>query len=149
MKSLAKVARLETLACDAGWRNYHFVKLTTDEGIVGWSEFDEGFGSPGVGAIIERLAARVIGQPAGDHERIYAELYAATRPGAGGVVAQAMGAIENALLDAKAKLLGVPCYELLGGKVRDRIRLYWSHCATWRINHPAYYKPPIADLDGT
>jgi L-alanine-DL-glutamate epimerase-like enolase superfamily enzyme len=44
-----KVERIETLHCDAGWRNYHFVKLTTDSGIVGWSEFDEGFGSPGVG----------------------------------------------------------------------------------------------------
>ena len=59
-----------------------------------------------------------------------------------------MGAIENALLDAKAKGLGVPVYELLGGKIRDRIRVYWSHCATWRINHPSYYKPAITDLDG-
>ena len=42
-----KVNSLEILRCDAGWRNYHFLKLTTDEGIVGWSEFDEGFGSPG------------------------------------------------------------------------------------------------------
>jgi L-alanine-DL-glutamate epimerase-like enolase superfamily enzyme len=148
MKVTTKVTRIETLACDAGWRNYHFLKLSTDDGIVGWSEFDEGFGSPGVGTIIEQLAARVVGQAVGEHERIYADLYAATRPGSGSVVAQAMGAIENALLDAKAKLLGVPCYELLGGKVRDRIRVYWSHCATWRINHPAYYKPPISDLDG-
>jgi galactonate dehydratase len=143
-----KVTALETLHADAGWRNYHFLKLTTDAGIVGWSEYDEGFGSPGVGAIIERLSERVIGQPAGDHERIYADLYCATRPAAGSVVGQAMGAIENALLDAKAKSLGVPCYELLGGKVRDRIRVYWSHCATWRINHPTYYSPPITDLDG-
>ncbi len=37
-----KVADLAILRCDAGWRNYHFLKLTTDEGIVGWSEFDEG-----------------------------------------------------------------------------------------------------------
>src|SRR4029453_18456667 len=43
-----KVKAIETLACDAGWRNYHFLKLTTEEGVVGWSEFDEGFGSPGV-----------------------------------------------------------------------------------------------------
>src|SRR6476661_7838404 len=143
-----KVTSIETLACDAGWRNYHFVKVGTDDGIVGWSEFDEGFGSPGVATVIERLAPRVVGQPPGEHERIYAELYCATRPGSGGVVAQAIGAIENALLDAKAKSLGVPCYELLGGKVRDRIRVYWSHCATWRINHPAYYKPAITDLDG-
>ena len=143
-----KVKSIETLACDAGWRNYHFVKLTTDTGIVGWSEFDEGFGAPGVGTVIERLAARVVGQPVGAHERVYAELYCATRPAAGGIVALAMGAIENALLDAKAKGLGVPVYELLGGKIRDRIRVYWSHCATWRINQPAHYKPAITDLDG-
>ena len=86
-----KVKAIETLACDAGWRNYHFVKLTTDDGIVGWSEFDEGFGSPGVGTVIERLAPRVVGQQVGEHERIYAELYCATRPGSGGVVAQAHG----------------------------------------------------------
>jgi L-alanine-DL-glutamate epimerase-like enolase superfamily enzyme len=143
-----KVTRVETLACDAGWRNYHFVKLTTDAGIVGWSEFAEGFGSPGLATIIDKLATRVVGKTVGEHERIYADLYGATRPAAGGVIAQALGAIENALLDAKAKALGVPCYELLGGKIRDRIRLYWSHCATWRINHPNFYKPAITDLDG-
>jgi galactonate dehydratase len=143
-----KVQSIQTLACDAGWRNYHFVKLVTDSGIVGWSEFDEGFGAPGVSAVIERLSARVVGQDVSAHERIYAELYAATRPAAGGIVALALGAIENALLDAKAKALKVPVYELLGGKIRDRIRVYWSHCATWRINHPQHYKPAITDLDG-
>jgi L-alanine-DL-glutamate epimerase-like enolase superfamily enzyme len=143
-----KITGIETLSCDAGWRNYYFVKVSTDAGVVGWSEFDEGFGAPGVGAAIARLTPRVVGQAVCDHERIYAELYSITRPAAGGVVALALGAIENALLDAKAKSLGVPVYALLGGKVRDRIRLYWSHCATWRINHPTFYKPAIASLDG-
>ena len=143
-----KVTAVETLHCDAGWRNYHFVKLTTEDGIVGWSEFDEGFGSPGVTSVIQRAAERVVGQSVNAHERVHAELYASTRPAAGGVVGEGLGAIENAMLDAKAKALGVPCYELLGGKVRDRIRLYWSHCATWRINHPTYYKPAITSLDG-
>ena len=86
-----KVTGIETLHCDAGWRNYSFVKLTTDEGIVGWSEYDEGFGSPGVTAAIEQLAERVVGQDVSAHERIYAELYCVTRPAAGGVVAEAMG----------------------------------------------------------
>jgi L-alanine-DL-glutamate epimerase-like enolase superfamily enzyme len=75
-------------------------------------------------------------------------MFCLTRPAAGGVVAEGLGAIENALLDAKAKTLGVPCYQLLGGKIRDRIRPYWSHCATWRINHPTYYPPAITDLQG-
>jgi L-alanine-DL-glutamate epimerase-like enolase superfamily enzyme len=143
-----KVVGLEILRCDAGWRNYHFLKLMTDEGVVGWSEFDEGFGSPGVGTVIERLAPRVVGQRVYDHERIYAELHCLTRPAAGGVVGEGLGAIENALLDAKAKALKVPCHALLGGKLRDRVRVYWSHCATWRINHPNFYKPAITGLDG-
>ena len=78
-----KVTGIETLHCDAGWRNYSFVKLTTDEGIVGWSEYDEGFGSPGVTAAIEQLAERVVGQDVSAHERIYAELYCVTRPASG------------------------------------------------------------------
>ena len=48
-------------------------------------------------------------------------------------IQQAIGAIENALVDIKAKALGIPVYELLGGPVRDRIRLYWSHCGTYRV----------------
>lgn len=146
MTKSSKITNLELLACDAGWRNYQFVKLTTEDGVVGWSEYDDC--SPGVSAAIQRLAGRVAGHNAFQHERIYAELFATTRPAAGGVVAQALGAIENAILDVKAKLLNVPCYELLGGKIRDRIRVYWTHCATWRINDPAWYKPPIETLDG-
>lgn len=143
-----KVASIEIRQCDAGWRNYSFVKLTTEGGVVGWSEFDEGFGSPGVATVIQRLSPRVVGKSVMDHERVFAELFALTRPAAGGVVGEGLGAIENAMLDAKAKTLGVPCYDLLGGKVRDRIRVYWSHCATWRINHPSHYSPAITDLDG-
>ncbi|MEQ9126556.1 MAG: mandelate racemase/muconate lactonizing enzyme family protein, partial [Alphaproteobacteria bacterium] len=48
-----KIAKVETRHCDAGWREYHFCKVTTESGVVGWSEFDEGFGSPGVARVIE------------------------------------------------------------------------------------------------
>ena len=143
-----KITALEVFHCDAGWRNYHFVKAQAEDGTVGWSEFDEGFGSPGVTTVIEALTPRVVGQEATEHERIYVELFGATRPAQGSVIAEGLGAIENALLDLKARILGVPCYELLGGKVRDRIRIYWSHCATWRIVAPQFYPPAITDLDG-
>ena len=142
------VDRIETLACDAGWRNYYFLKITTNDGIVGWSQYDEGFGSPGVTNVIEQLAPVVVGTDIANHERFFNDAYCRTRPATGGINSEAIGAIENALLDAKAKSLGVPCYELLGGKLRDRIRVYWSHCPTWRINHPTYYGPAITDLDG-
>ncbi len=82
------------------------------------------------------------------HERIYADLHCVTRPGSGGVVGQALGAIENALLDAKAKTMGVPCYQLLGGQIRDRLRVYWSHCVSWRASRAPHYQPAITDVNG-
>lgn len=148
MSKDGRVADLQTLSCSAGWRNYYFAKVTTEGGVTGWSEFDEAFGSPGISAVIAQLAPRVVGQSVMDHERIRESLACATRPGAGGVVGQALGAIENALLDAKAKTLGVPCHELLGGRIRDRLRVYWSHCVTWRATRRPHYQPEITDVEG-
>src|SRR5262249_20678726 len=73
------------------------------------------------------------GRDARAWEAIVTQMYAVRRQASGGVVQQAIGAVENALLDIKAKALGVPVYDLLGGPVRDRIRLYWSHCGTYRL----------------
>ena len=143
-----KVTNIETLHCDAGWRNFSFVKLSTDEGLVGWSEYQEGFGSPGVSAAIAGLAPLVIGDDPSATEAVYAKLYAATRPAAGGVAAQGIAAIENALLDIKGKALGVPVYALFGGPVRDRLRLYWSHCGTYRLQHSEILgKPQLRSRD--
>ncbi len=143
-----KITAIETLHCDAGWRNFSFCKITTDSGLVGWSEYQEGFGSPGVSAAIEGLAHLVIGEDPRANERLYWLLYAATRPAAGGVVGQALGAIENALLDVKAKHYGIPVYELLGGPFRQRIRVYWSHCGTYRVMRPDVHDaPPLTSLD--
>ena len=143
-----RIAKVETLACDAGWRNYYFVKITTSEGVVGWSEYDEGFGNPGIGHIIGQIAPRFIGEAVGNHERVHSILRSATRPGTGGVIGQALGAIENALLDAKAKILGVPCSQLLGGRIRETVPVYWSHCTTWRISRQPWYEPAITHIDG-
>jgi L-alanine-DL-glutamate epimerase-like enolase superfamily enzyme len=148
MATRARVQDVKLLSCGAAWRNYHFVKITTEDGIVGWSEFDEDFGSPSVGYVISKLAHRVVGQSVMNHELIHTDLFAVTRPGSGGVIGQALGAIENAVLDAKAKTLGVPCYELLGGKMRDRLRVYWSHAVTWRASRRPHYQPEITDADG-
>lgn len=124
MRKSPSVIGAETLSCDAGWRNYHFLKLTTDSGVIGWSEYHEGFGSPGVTSIIQMLSSRVIDREVNNHERLFAELTAITRPALFGVIGEAIGAVENALLDAKAKSLGIPCFELLGGKIRDKARVY-------------------------
>jgi L-alanine-DL-glutamate epimerase-like enolase superfamily enzyme len=147
MKNKATIAEVKTLSCSNSWRNYHFLKITTEQGIVGWSEFDESFGSPCVSAVIDQISHRLIGQSAMAHEHIREDLRNVTRPGSGGVVGQALGAIENALLDAKARVLDVPCHVLLGGKVRDKIRVYWSHCVSYRTR-TEHFSPGIVDAGG-
>lgn len=147
MRNHSKIAEVKTLACSNSFRNYHFLKITTEDGTVGWSEFDENFGSPGVAYVINELGHRMIGQSVMLHEHIREDLSNVTRPALNGVVAQAVGAIENALLDAKAKVLDVPAHVLLGGKVRDKIRVYWSHCVSYRMR-TEHFSPPIVDSQG-
>ena len=81
--------------------------------------------------------------------RVSAKLYAATRQAPGGMVQQAIAAVENALLDIKGRALGVRVCDLLGGAVRERLELYWSHCGTYRFGAPAVHidRPPIETLD--
>jgi galactonate dehydratase len=130
-----KIERIEALHCDAGWRVWSFLKITSDDGAVGWSEYNESYGSRGLTAVIMKLAEHLDGADARPVERITAMLYAMTRQAPGGVNQQAIAAIENALVDLKARALGVPVAEMLSGPIRDRLRLYWSHCGSYRLNH--------------
>ncbi len=145
---MGTINSLETRHCDAGWRNYHFVRVTTDDGVVGWSEYDENLGATGLTAVIEDMASLVTGESVDATERVRARLVAEARQSLTGVMAIAIGAVENALLDAKAKELGVPCVDLLGGAVREEIPVYWSHCGSYRISNPEYYDPveTLADV---
>ncbi len=128
-----KIDKIESLHCDAGWRVFSFLKISTSDGVVGYSEYNQSYGSKGVAEVINQLSPYVLGRNPLDHEPVFARLYAVTRQAPNGINAQAIAAIENALLDIKGKVLGVPVYDLLGGAIRDRLRLYWSHCGTYRM----------------
>ncbi|MBI3514994.1 MAG: mandelate racemase/muconate lactonizing enzyme family protein [Proteobacteria bacterium] len=132
-----KIARIEDLHCDAGWRIWSFLKITTDDGLVGWAEYSENYGGRGLTGVIHALGDTITGQDPRPVERISSTLYAMTRQAPGGMNQQAIATIENALLDIKAKALGVPVYALFGGPVRERLPLYWSHCGTYRIGRAA------------
>ena len=128
-----KLASLETLSCDAGWRPWLFVKATTDDGLVGWSEVTDSHGSPaGLAGVVSDLAPLVVGRDPLAFEAIHWDLYRRTRQSPGSIVQKAIGGIENALLDLKGKALGVSVAELFGGPTRETIPLYWSHCGTTR-----------------
>jgi galactonate dehydratase len=143
------VTRIDSFECNLGWRTISFLKITTDDGVVGWSEFSESFGNGGLGAVIRSLAAHVVGRDPMAVEALSYDLTALLRPARGGVNRQATAAIENALLDIKGKALGLPVSALLGGAVRDRVPAYWSHCGTYRLERFAKYLsvPAIATFD--
>ena len=137
-----KIVSVESLRADAGWRLFSFLKITTDSGIIGWSEYNESFGSHGLSGVIDKLVPFLIGQDPRPYERVISMLHVYTRQSQGGVTHQAIAAIENALLDIKAKDLGVPVYALFGGPVRDRIPLYWSHTGTYRVRNASLMGVP-------
>lgn len=144
-----KIERIEDLHCDAGWRVWSFLKITADDGTVGWSEYNESYGAFGLTAAIRGLAERLVGLDPRPVERLTAYMHALARPNPGGIAQMAIAAIENALVDLKAKALGVPVASLLGGPVRDRLRLYWSHAGSYRLRfHELLGTPPLRDLEG-
>ena len=130
-----KITGIEVLQADASWRIFSFLKITTNDGLVGWSEFNESFGSAGLSDVISALSSLVIGQDPIASEALVARLHVFTRQSRGGLNHQAIAAIENALLDIRGKALGVPVYTLFGGPVRQRLPLYWSHCGSYRVRH--------------
>jgi L-alanine-DL-glutamate epimerase-like enolase superfamily enzyme len=147
-----RIVKVEDFEADGGWRTFCFLKITTDEGLAGWSEYKENYWSPGLTHVIRKVAESVIGEDPRAVGRVSAKLHAMTRMTAGGQSHQAVAAIENACLDVKAKALGVPVYALFGGPVRSRIPVYWSHFGTFQAQFPDIFEkvlhaPPLRTLD--
>ena len=146
-----KIIDFEIFHADAG-RSFSFLKVVTNSEIVGWSEFtgiSEILRRRGLTAVIESLLNPLVGRDPRHIERISSDLQTATRQSPSGLNHQAIGAIQNALLDIKAKSLELPVYALFGGPVRHRIPLYWSHFALYRLRRgfEIHKKKEIKTLD--
>ncbi len=101
-----------------------FVEIVTDNGLVGWGEAVlEGHASA-VLACVQEMKDYLIGQNPSGIEGIWETLYRAGFYRGGGVLMSAISGIDQALWDIKGKLLGVPVYELMGGKCRDKMKVY-------------------------
>ena len=104
--------------------NWMFVRITTDTGEYGWGETSTQYKDAGVDAEIKDFAKYLIGKDPFQIEHIWTSLYRRVTWTGGAVTMSAISGIDLALNDLKAKSLGIPVYELLGGKVRDDIRAY-------------------------
>lgn len=119
-----KIERIETFLANTGSRNYCFVKVLTDDGLHGIGEAYSVGPDRATEAAIHDFEEWLVGQDPLRIEHLWAMMYNGTRFPPGPTILAALSGIEHALWDIKGKALGVPVWQLLGGAVRDRVRVY-------------------------
>jgi len=116
-----KIGRIETFYVAPRWL---FVRVESDDGAVGWGEASLEGHAEAVDGAFEGLRDRFIGHDPFRIEDIWQVAYRGGFYRGGPVLMSALAGLEQALWDLKGKALGLPAWEMLGGKVRDKIRAY-------------------------
>lgn len=116
-----RITGIRTAVIEANF-DWTLIRIDTDEGVSG---LGEAFFGPGLPAMIQEFASILDGDDPRDVDRLYQKMRWASSAGPiGGFAFHAISGIEAALWDLKGKLTGLPIYQLLGGKFRDRVRIY-------------------------
>ncbi|MCL5026113.1 MAG: galactonate dehydratase [Chloroflexi bacterium] len=119
-----KITDIQTFVVHIGWRNYLFVKVNTDEGISGIGEaYPVGPDKATVEAI-DYFEEWLRDKDPRDIEGLWQLMYNGSRFPGGSILNAAISGIEHALFDIAGKAYGIPLYQLLGGKCRNKIRVY-------------------------
>jgi galactonate dehydratase len=109
------------------WGEFFFIEVKTDEGITGWGEITTTtlMANRAVAGIVSRLNELLVGEDPAQIERIWNKIFRSfTYMGSRGATTHVISGIDIALWDIRGKVLGLPIYQLLGGKVRDDILIY-------------------------
>ena len=126
MSPKLKITAIKPYPARVGIRNQLLLKIETDQGISGWGESGLTGREKAVVGAIEHYREFLIGQDAMQIGRIWQEMYRSQYFEGGRVLQAAISAIDIALHDIKGKALGVPVYDLLGGKQRDVVPTFAS-----------------------
>jgi galactonate dehydratase len=120
-----KITGIRTVVCNAEMRNWVFVRVETDQpGLYGWGEASLEWKTRSVVGAVEDFAPMLIGEDPTRIEHLYQKMYRQSFWRVGVIGLSAISAIEQACWDILGKSLGQPVYKLLGGAVRDRVRMY-------------------------
>lgn len=144
-----RIAKVEPILLTGvrGYGPWLFVRVETEDGIVGWGE---GTNFPGVQPIataVKNLSSVCVGESAWNIEKLWNRMYRFLYyNGMGGVVLAAISGIDTALYDVVGKKLGVPVYKLLGGQVQSKLRLYANGWNGGVANTPAAYGQRTSEL---
>lgn len=119
-----KVTDIKTFAVDCFRTNWVFVKVYTDEGIDGVGEATLEYKEKSLIGAVEHIKEYLVGKNPLDIEKHWHGIYRDAYWRGGAVLMSALSAVEMALWDILGKSLNVPVYQLLGGKVHDKVRIY-------------------------
>lgn len=147
-----RIANITTAVIEANY-DWTIVRVESDDGVCGWGE---AFCAPGLAQTIRELASLLDGEDARQVEPLARKLYLATaHVSSGGTVYHAISGIEAALWDLAARSLGVPLWQVFGGRFRERVRIYadchagvalTSYGATLVSRQLPWMESPSADL---
>ncbi|MBM3727298.1 MAG: galactonate dehydratase [Acidobacteria bacterium] len=121
-----KITGIKTFLIGAGGRNWVYVKVLTDQGIYGIGEAYSAGPDEATVKVIEDFQRWLIGQDPRNVQYLFDLMYNTTRFPGGLVINSAISGIEHALWDIAGKSAGVPVWALLGGRTRNKIRVYQS-----------------------
>ena len=116
-----KITKLTTYRVPPRWM---FLKIETDEGLVGWGEPVIEGRARSVETAVQELSELLIGQDPARINDLWQLMFRGSFYRGGPILMSAIAGIDQALWDLKGKALGVPVYQLLGGRVRDRMKTY-------------------------
>ena len=120
-----KITRISTTVVNARMRNWVFVRVDTDvPGLFGLGEATLEFQTRGVVGAVQDLSLLIVGQDPRNIEHLWQIMFRHPFFKGGIVTMSALSGIDQALHDLKAKDLGIPLWQLLGGQCRDRLRMY-------------------------
>src|SRR5262252_3245616 len=125
-KPALKITDIQSFLVGIESRNLCFVKVLTDQGIVGFGEAYSVGPDEATVATIKDFKGWLVGKDPRNVEYLWATMYNFTRFPGGAVINAAISGIEHALWDIAGKAAGLPVYMLLGGKCRDKVRVYQS-----------------------
>ncbi|RZJ05979.1 MAG: galactonate dehydratase [Rubrivivax sp.] len=116
-----RITKLTTYRVPPRWM---FLKIETDEGVVGWGEPVIEGRARTVEAAVHELSEYLVGQDPARINDLWQVMYRAGFYRGGPILMSAIAGIDQALWDIKGKVMGQPVYELLGGLVRDKMKVY-------------------------
>ncbi|MGI5817106.1 MAG: galactonate dehydratase [Armatimonadota bacterium] len=119
-----KITAIDTLICHCYRTNWVFVRVRTDEGLHGVGEATLEYRELTVAQAVKELERSLIGRDPHQIEAIWQQCYRDAYWRGGPVLMSALSGVEMALWDLKGKALGVPVYQLLGGRIRDSVPCY-------------------------